>query len=368
MIYETTDSISFKGIHVRNERLVRYSGVDVVSYIHPDASLLRRNEAVAKSYNSVEDVLLQQRIDRIGERINLLEDAEVLVNTDISQLESYVNQIQKHHRDILEQINVGNFNMVRRHKDEYIRLQSRMRIIRGDSYDYREYINMLGNERASLRSRMSADARDVRIEESGYFVSITDGYESILNFDRIGTLDRNDIEAIIREPERSVSSDIIGKMVDGYKWRFVGVLDTNKTRSFLYEGAEIRFRTGGSMNIVSATVIGVNRLDDGTSIITFECDTFTPEFASRRVSQFHIILEEHSGIRIPSTAISFNDAGERGVYVRDGATLIFRRFNQIKIERDFFIVEDTTEKAGYVSRYDNVVIRGRDLYEGKIVR
>jgi hypothetical protein len=367
MIYEASDSISFKGVHVRNERLVRYGGVDVVSYIHPDGSRLGRNSLVAKSYRNVEDVLLQQRIDRLTERVRLLEGAEMLVNTDKSQLESYVNQITNRHSQLLGQINAGYYGSVGQHKDEYVSLQSRKRVIRGDDIDYREQINALQNEIASLRSRMSAPPRDVRIEEAGYFVSVADGYESIINYDRVRLLDKNDIERIIREPALEVSDDIIGKMIDGYKWRFVGILDTERTRS-LYVGSEVEFRTGGNTGTVKATIIGVNRLDDGTSIITFECDTLTAEFASRRVSQFSLILESFKGIRIPRAAVHVNDDGEQGVFVRNGAELVFRRINAIKRERDFFLVEDTTETPGFISLYDNVVTRGRDLYEGKIVQ
>jgi putative membrane fusion protein len=368
MIYETTDYINFKGVHIRNERLVHYGGVDVISYIHPDGSRMGRNSVVAKSYKNVEDVLLQQRIDRLEERVKILEEAEILVDTDKSQLESYVNQIKSRHTQLHGSVNSGDFTAVGQHKHDYISLQSRKRVIRGDAEDYREQINSLKNEIATLRSRMSAEPENVRIQEAGYFVSVTDGYESLLNYDRINTLGRNEIERIIREPNLEVSSDIIGKMIDGYKWRFVGVLDTSRTRATLYEGAVVNFRTGGNVRTVQATVINVRELDDDTRIVTFECDILTAEFASRRVSQFNLILEDFKGIRIPRSAIHFNGEGEQGVYVLNGAELIFRRIDVIKRERDFSIVADTTERPGYISLFDNVVTRGRDLYEGKIVR
>ena len=286
MFYETTDSISFRGVHVRNERRVWYSGVNVISYIHPDGSRLAKNSVVAKSYLSVEDVLLQQRIDRLTDRIELLKSAELLMNTDKSQLESYVNQIKSRHTGFLGYINANNYGSVNEHKAEYVSLQSRKRIIRGDEINYREQIFALESERETLRARMSAEPSNVRIEEAGYFVSVTDGYESVLNYDRISSLDKSDIERIIREPVLGVGSDIIGKMIEGYKWRFVGIMDTSRTRATVFAGAVVNFRTGGNTQIVEATVLDVRELDDGTRIVTFECDTLTAEFAARRVSQF----------------------------------------------------------------------------------
>lgn len=366
MIYNTYDDITFKGVHVRNERLVRYGGVDVISYIHPDGSRLGRNSVVAQSYRTIEDILIQRRIGELTERIRLLEGAQTLITTDTSQLESYINQITSRHTQLLGQTGAGDYGAVLSHKNDYISLQCRRRILMGDEFDYHELINSMNAEILSLRARMSAQPRNVTIDDAGYFVSVVDGYEGMLNFDNLPHITREEIENIIRQPMLDVADDIIGKMIDGYKWRFAGILDTERTSS-LYEGMVVDFRTGGSTQIVKATILRQIRLDGGVSIYIFESDTLTPEFASRRVSQFSLILDSHRGIRIPTRAVHVID-GVQGVYVQRGAELVFRRIDVIVREVDFFLVEDTTDRHGYISLYDSVVVRGNDLYEGKIVQ
>jgi len=372
MIYTTSDTLSFKGVHIRNERLVRYGGADVISYIHPDGSKLGRNSVVAQSYRSVEDILLQRRIDTLTEQIKLLEAAETLANTDKSQLEAYNNQITGRQVQLLRDINSGNFSSVGSFKDDYISMQSRRRVLRGDEADFKQRISNINSEILTLRTRMGSSPRDVTIDEAGYFVSTVDGYEGSLNFDNLNVIKKGDIERIIREPllDDSPSNDIIGKMVDGYKWRFVGIIDTERVRvNEIHKDRIIDFRTGGNAQIVQAVVLSVRDQGDGTSIVIFECDTLTAEFASRRVSQFSIILDSRRGIRVPTSAIHIGENFEQGVFVQNGAELVFRRIRTIgDPKEDYFLVEDTTGVPGFISLYDSVVVRGTDLYDGKIVQ
>jgi len=367
MLYSHSETYNFKGVYVRNERQVRYSGADVISYIYPDGSKLSKNSVVAKSYKSRNDVLLQTKIDELKKHIELLENAQLMAGADNSQLEACANQITARHLQMLQALCEGDYGAVAGLKEEYLSFQCKKRILCEEETDYNALISQLKGQILSLEGRMGAPPRDVTIDEAGYFVSAADGYENALSYEKIPSLGKSDIEKIIREPELEIGGDIIGKMVDDYKWRFVGILDTEKTRS-VFEGSTANFRIGGNPQIVETTVINVKHLGDGSSIFTFECDCLTAEYASKRVSQFSLLLNGYKGIRIPSSAVYFNKDNERGVFVKDGAKLVFRRIEVIRTEKDYFLVEDTTNKPGCISLYDNVVIKGKDLYEGKIVQ
>ncbi|MCL2018443.1 MAG: hypothetical protein FWG70_01680 [Oscillospiraceae bacterium] len=367
MIYNTSETVTFKGVHVRNEKLVRYSGTDVISYIHADGAKIGRNSVVALRYKSVNDILLGRRIDELTQRVFLLEEAQELSTADTSRLESYISQISNQHTSFLAQVNAGDYSNVSSHKNNYISLNCKKLILRGDEINYIAQISRLEAEISALRTQMNTDVRELVIDEAGYFVSVVDGYEGQLKIDSATLLGKTDIEDIIKEPRLEIGDGIVGKMIDGYKWRFVGILDDSRADS-LYENLTIDFRTGGNSQTFPATIIRRTKLDDGTSIFVFECDILTPEFASRRVSQFSIVLDSFRGIRIPTSAVHINDKDEQGVYVQNGAELTFKRIRVIITESDYFLVEDTTNVVGYISLYDNVVVRGRDLYDGKIVQ
>jgi hypothetical protein len=85
-----------------------------------------------------------------------------------------------------------------------------------------------------------------------------------------------------------------------------------------------------------------------------------------------LLLDDYTGIRIPQSAVAFreNEEGvtERGVYVRNGSVIQFRRINMLRSEDGFVIAANTTGERGWLQLYDELVVQGRNLYDGKIVR
>ncbi len=364
-MYSTTDSILFSGIYVRNERVIDYYGNGIIAYTHENGSKLAKNSVVAKSYNSQRDIAVQKQIEFYNNQIKILRDAEALENTDNSQLDSFNNQINNKHSELMLQLDQGNFDKITELKNSYLSLQCKKLIVRGTVSNYNAKIAQLEEVIRNLNSTMSSSPSEVRIGEAGYFVSVVDGYENEINYDTIESMDKQQIENIIKNPVISKEINTIGKIIDDYKWRLVGVLDTERTRS-VFEGAAVEMKVGASAQTVKATVYKIKHLTDGTSIFIFECDRLSAEFVEKRVAQLRLILDNYKGIRIPSVAINFLN-GERGVYIKSGDEIAFKKINVIKYDDDFVLVEDTTALIGYISLYDNIVVSGVDLYEGKIV-
>lgn len=365
MMYSVTDSIPFKGVSIRNEQLKQYNGTGIIAYLQEDGSKLAKNSVVAQSYSNRRDISIQKQIDEIAVKIELLKQAEALENTDNSQLESFNNQINIKHSETMEQINSDNYSRIYSLKNDYLTLLCKKMIIRNTVVNYNEKIAALEQEAASLEMQKSASAKDILIDESGYFVSVVDGYENKLNFDTAANLTKAEIENIIKNPVLEVSDKVIGKIIDDYKWQFAAVLDTETTRA-LFTGATVNVRIGSSSQAVAVTIKSIERLLDGSSIFIFECDRFTSDYVGKRVLQYNLMLDNYSGIRISSNAVRFNEEGETGVFIQNGAKIEFKKIKIIRTEKDYIIAEDTGE-SGYISLYDNVIVSGTNLYEGKIV-
>ena len=72
---------------------------------------------------------------------------------------------------------------------------------------------------------------------------------------------------------------------------------------------------------------------------------------------------------MPDEAIQFNDKQESGVYVRVGNALSFKRIKVLyHSEHDRYSICEQTDESGYLKLYDNIVVGGKDLYDGKIIR
>ena len=109
-------------------------------------------------------------------------------------------------------------------------------------------------------------------------------------------------------------------------------------------------------------------LDSEKRMLTLGFDVFNDRYILNRTAQIKILFDETSGIRIPSAAIHFDEKGEKGVFVKVGVNVHFKYIEVIRTEGDYTLVRDTTEKDGFLSLYDSVIVEGTELYDGKIIQ
>ena len=365
-LYTFEDYLQSTGIYVREEKTVTYSGSGVISYVYSDGEKLARNSVIAKIYNSQNDLSVQRRIDELNEQISVLQDAEKLVGSDNSQLEAFSNQIYENHTKMVQYILDGDYSSAADMKSDYLNLQSKRQIVNGATTDYSAKIYELQNEIAVLSAQISSRPTDLTLQETGYFVSTTDGYENILTYDSIPDLTEDKINDIIKNPDIESSSSVIGKIISDYKWKMVCIVPSDYILG-IYEGATLNVRIGNDNSVTKATVEDMKDLPSGNRILILGFDVFNQALVRSRTAQIKIMFDEYSGIRIPSSAIHFDDEDNMGVFIKLGVTVYFVYIDMIRTEGDYVLVKDTTDKDGYLSLYDSIIVEGTDLYDGKIV-
>lgn len=367
-LYLATESIGFKGVYVRDEKLVSYNVNGIISYTHSDGSKIGKNAVIAQVYKNRSDIAVRQRISELEAQRDVLTDAQALVGTDTSQLESFSNQITEKHSQLLEYVYLGDYENASDLKSDILNLQSKREIVKGSISSYDTKLAEIDSEIARLKSQITTEPYDIAIPETGYFISRVDGFEEKLNTTTVFDLTEKDIEDIIAADEMQENpSGVIGKLVSDYTWYMAAVLDTIKLGT-VFEGAQVTLRIGASNQNVRADIVKLKRLEDGRSIAVFKCDMFLADFIDSRVTQAKLLLEDYSGIMIPNSALRMSDEdGSVGVYIQDGIVASFRKVRQILSREEYTLVEDTSEEKGYLSLYDNIIVEGRDLHEGKII-
>ena len=366
-LYTTTETIGFKGIYIRDEKLVSYNINGVINYSHPDGSKIAKNSVIAEVYSSQNDLAIQQEIESLTAQRSVLEDAQALVGTDSSQLESFANQIYDKHSQIIQHIYDEDYKSASALKDDMLNLQSKKEIVKGAETSYQSKILEIDNRIAMLKGQISREPFAISIGETGYFVSKVDGFEDSLNSTTVFELTKEQIEYVMSAEEQETNpSGVIGKLIDGYKWYMVAVFDTVRLGT-VFEGATVTLRVGSSQQNVKADIISLKRQEDGSSVCIFECDTFSSEFVDGRVAQVKLFMEDYKGIRIPTDAIRVVDE-KVGVFVLNGGIeVVFKEIRQIISEEDYTLVVDTSGESGFISLYDTIIVEGKDLYDGKII-
>ena len=114
------------------------------------------------------------------------------------------------------------------------------------------------------------------------------------------------------------------------------------------------------------------------------------EMAALRKGNFSIIVESFQGIYIPKSAVHdmelsrtvTDDKGNEttqtksipGVYIKIGEEVAFRQIIPIYSGEDYVIsdsgkdAEAFSDDVGIVQVYDDIIVEGANLYNGKIIR
>ena len=298
---------------------------------------------IANTYSSASDITLTADITNLQKRIDTLTDAQSLAGTDNSQIEAFDKLITEKHSKLIQAINNGDYSAVADIKYELLNLQSKRDMVKGKVSDYSSVISALNAKIKTLESRKSAEPVSVLSEETGYFVSSIHGYESKITYYNIDTITPAEIAEAVKTPKTaSASGDIIGKMIEDYKWKLAATF-TEGQAAVLTENTNVKIIVGA----------------------VFSADDLNSTIASSRVGRFKLLVDSYNGIRIASSAIHFDKDNNIGVYIKSGTQAQFVKIERIYSTEDYVIVRDTTDKSGYLSLYDNVIVEGKDLYDGK---
>lgn len=365
-VYDMTEDIPFDGVYLRDESVIYSAGSGVLNYVHEDGSKVGNSSVIAYRYKNESDIELRSRIEELDGQIAVLTEAQKLVGTDNSQLETITGQINSAHSQLMECIISGDYGAAADYSNQMLEVLCKREIARGESNGYTERIAELQQQQSQLKTQLSGDVQSVYANGAGYFVSRVDGYEDKLSYDDADSITAADIERIIAEPEISANKNAVGKLIGDYHWRVACVLDS---RLFgVYEGSTVTLRVGTQNTLLEATVVSINDTGrgDNTAVYVFQCDRLNSAVVEGRTARFKLVVNSYGGLRISRGAIRYNDDGEQGVYIVRGSSLAFRKINVVYWGEDYIICsqEDGEE---YVKLYDEIVTEGKDLHDGQVV-
>ena len=88
------------------------------------------------------------------------------------------------------------------------------------------------------------------------------------------------------------------------------------------------------------------------------------ELATMRSGPMTVVKAEYSGLKVQRSALRVVD-GKRGVYVLSGMQISFVPVEVLYYSDSYIICKKDNE--GGLKLYDRVVVKGKNLYDGKIV-
>ena len=382
-LYDREADVSFDGVYMRDETLIYNTGAGVLNFENEDGTKVGKSSIIARRYKSENDSVYLREIESLKKQIEVLDSAEKLLGTDSSQLEAISAQINESHSDIISAVLDGDYARANEKQNSLLEAMCKREITLGEitmqnSEGYSAKKNELNREISRLESLISGSIQDITAGNAGYFVSNVDGYEGEIGFADISKMTAEKIAEIVENPTKGSESGTIGKLISDYHWRVAGVIGAEFARGFV-KGDTVTLRVGSDGQKFEAEVVSKTVVSEDSVVCVFECDRMNSAVATERSARFKLIIDSYSGLRVPRKALRYNDGGERGVFIEQGKSLVFKKVNVIYWDDDYVICEkdvyiereneydEPVIDENYLKLYDIIVTKGKDLYDGKFI-
>lgn len=362
--YTAADGLNITGLIIRNETLVKSQSGGVMHFIASDGSRVAKDGVIANIYDNESASITLTNIDSVNTKIADIEEMLSYNDLEAADLDMINSRVQKSLDSMIVSVSGGNYNNYSERKENLLSALNRRQIAMGETADFSSQLAALKSELATLSASLPAAKGTIKAEKSGYFVSKTDGYEQTLTTDILDTLTPEKLDSVKAE---QTTTDVIGKIVSDYEWYIAAKVNINESLKYKEGDSLIIYTSVKSYPQMPVTVKKINISESSSSaVLLFECSDMNSELASMRSGPMTVVKKEYSGLKVPKNALRVVDS-KRGVYVLTGMQIKFVEVNVLFSNDSYIICEKQTEDENVLRLYDEVVTRGKNLYDGKIV-
>ncbi len=369
-VLETVDAEMFV---IRNEVLLATNSTGVTVPIADNAERVSKGSSIAAIFPSeaaAENFVKVRSLTSKLETYQKIDNQLRLADVDMDKLTAEINS---EFESILDSAYENDYSNLAEHKLSFSEKLSRKQISLDVAVDCKTKIAELQNEISALNSA-STPTEIITADASGYYVSREDGYENIITADEIDSLTPEKLEEAFKSKKKEPAAGSIGKVIDGYNWFIATIIDSADATKFKV-GKSVKLILDDSTNdYITTYVHSVNNFDGNKSMLVFRCNLMNEKLAELRKVEGKIIVKEFTGLKVSRDAVRLDENGNSGVYIRRGNIVNFRSLNIIYSEDEFVIASKPSEESGikleytHLKLYDEVIISGKELKDGMVIR
>lgn len=386
-----SDVIHAKTFIFREESYVTNSSKGVLSYKINDGDDVSSGQTIADIYRNENDAVSRKQISNINKQIKKLKSLSKSYYKDSVGLDTINTQISNNIFTISENVNTGKLIDAKNSCEDLLFSICGRQITTGSARSFKSKINELKTERAKIKSNCSSSIGTLSAPKAGYFISSCDGYENSYDFNDLNNLTLNQLNNI---KKRKVKKNVVGKVVTNPTWYVACKVsaDNAVTLSKLQNdgvSVSISMPTITSEKIPSKIYSINQKSRKHDAILILSCDYMNKYIANARNENTNISTVSYTGLKVSKRAIhegyvkkTTKDKNGKliikrkkvqGVYVLHGSELIFKEIVITYSGKDYVLCETEPNEGVLFSDetlqlYDQVVVKGDNLYDGKVIQ
>lgn len=381
------ESFDIRGVVTREETVLDAQKTGAVSYEIKNGDKVAKNAVVAQMYASEQDIANMTLVERLEAELAVVKESQTPGATAGTQASALSRQINSINREYVTALTNHNLSQLYDIKNSYLGTYNRSQVAFAGVTDFNARIDALQNEIASLQQQSGQSVSSVASPVSGYFVNAVDGFESALNLETALQLTEEQLEEYLNGQKAEPNNVLVGKVITSTKWRFTAIVD-NSNANLLVKGRSYNlvFNSAGDQTVSAQVIENSYEATKEKAIVVFETDILSANLVKMRFEEAKVVLKVHEGIKVPKAALHIvkmekepeegeeSSSGEveyedvKGVYIRYGHEVQFKRVDIVYENEEFFISaskETELDRSKYLRIYDDVIVKGSDLYDGK---
>lgn len=360
----------------KNPYVLLKSKNGIYSPVVSDGESVAKNGAVAYVFKTDDQLAAYNKTIELQQRIDLLTDLQDKGNIGCLDVTMLNSEIVSAVRDYIDAADDNDFSDIGSLTDVIDYKITSMQIATGKEFKFTKEISSLKKQKNKALKEIGSKSI-VSSPSAGYFSSNVDGFEGMYSFERIANegMTPSELDNLLSAEIKSDTS-AYGKIISEHTWYFAFNMDF-MTSSSLKDGMllNVDFPKAG-INGLSMKITSITRDGDRVCVV-LKCVTMNDKLLSLRKETAEITIGSFTGCKISKKAItSVNNI--LGVYVYSGNCCYFKPIEILFDNEDYVIAQPllineeknnggASDELHTLKAYDKIIVKGRNLYDGKVI-
>lgn len=356
------DSILSTGIVCRQESVMDNVSDGYFYYSVENGQRVSSGMLIGQVYSSqadIDNIYKSKEIEKQIEKINEAENFMSSVNVDISITRK---QLSAAMADFSRLSSIGDYASADSGIPDLSLYINKINVAMNRQGNLESTKAELESFNNSIKAAISAPVQSIYSPTSGYFMDTSDGYEdiaSVKNFEKISYEEGSDL---LTSPIEADDNNY-GKMITDYKWSLCTYVTAQQAEK-LSEGKRVKLSLDSQQQEYHSVIVEKLISKGDMVLVVLKSTTMDKKAAAARVVDGEILFSQHRGIKVPKDAIRIVD-GQMGVYVKFSKLVIFKKINPIYQDENYVILPLEKSEDNEVELYDDIIVKGVNLYNGK---
>lgn len=373
---ELEDYVKTDAYIVRNETVINSPSDGISIRNVEEGEKIRAGEAIATVLNQSSEKLLEdlKALDlRIIEAKREKTKNDNFFSEDIKKLDE---EIQNKLVLIMKQSNINSISQTKQIKNEIDELIKKKATISGDLSYTDANIKALENEKKLLQGSINANKQNIASDSSGIISYVIDGYEGVLNSERIPDITPEILDKIEPWENEKKMDDLSAqynkpfvKVISGIDYYILFELDRGRGDDFKVDDY-LNIRINDIGKVIDGKVAYKSNEIDGKFVIAIKTDKAMSDTAALRAINVELIKRHYEGLIVPvKSLVNIDmDAMQAEIVLVRARRAKFVPVKIIGRNNDFAVIDNIEDyKDGGVSLYSSYILNPKNIEKGQII-